>query len=109
MGDQDPLFALRNKFHFGAYQIVANEASNLDRLSPAEQIERDVLIYRSYVALGSYDVIHLAYSAMMLAVTDDRTLQLVIAEVSESSPMALQAVKLLAEYLCSKKDKVRFS
>jgi coatomer subunit epsilon len=56
MGDQDPLFALRNKFHFGAYQFVANEAPNVERLSPSEQIERDCLIYRSYIALGSYEV-----------------------------------------------------
>lgn len=78
------MFIVRNKFHFGAYQSVINEASNLSKLSPADQVERDVLLYRSYIALGQYE--------------------LVIAEINNSSPMALQAVKLLAEYFAGKKD-----
>ena len=36
-----------------------------------------------------------------------RVLQLVINEVSDSSPQALQAVKLLAQYFGEKIDKVR--
>lgn len=85
MNDRDVLFAVRNNFYLGAYQAVINEAADLDNLGDNERTERDVFIYRSYIALGSYD--------------------LVISEIHDSSPMALQAVKLLAQYLANKLPK----
>ncbi|MEW5307331.1 MAG: hypothetical protein WDW36_009736 [Sanguina aurantia] len=85
MAERDLLFAVRNNFYLGAYNTVIQEASDLETLSDAEKIDRDVYVYRSYVALGSYE--------------------LVISEIRESSAMALQAVKLLAQHLSGKKSK----
>eukprot|EP00246_Nothoceros_aenigmaticus_P002371 TRINITY_DN13225_c0_g1_i1.p1 TRINITY_DN13225_c0_g1~~TRINITY_DN13225_c0_g1_i1.p1 ORF type:complete len:290 (+),score=48.76 TRINITY_DN13225_c0_g1_i1:159-1028(+) len=78
MSGPDALFLLRNNFYLGAYQAAIND-SNVAGLSEAEALERDVFVYRSYVALGTY--------------------QLVIDEINSSAPTALQAVKLLALYL----------
>ena len=51
------LFSVCNAFHLGAYQVAINEASELNtELSAAEQVEKDCYAYRSYVALGSYQV-----------------------------------------------------
>ncbi|KAL5977626.1 Coatomer subunit epsilon [Asimina triloba] len=74
----DLLFGLRNNFYLGAYQAAINN-SDVPNLSQEDAIERDSLVYRSYIALGSY--------------------QLVINEIDSSAPTALQAVKLLAMYL----------
>ena len=54
--DRDILFAVRNNFYIGAYNNAINEASDMEGLSEAEQTERDVYVYRSYIALGSHDV-----------------------------------------------------
>jgi hypothetical protein len=56
MADRDILFAVRNNFYIGAYNNAINEASDIEGLSEAEQTERDVYVYRSYIALGSHDV-----------------------------------------------------
>ena len=56
MADRDILFAVRNSFYLGAYNNAINEASDLEGLTDAEQTEKDALVYRSYIALGSYDV-----------------------------------------------------
>lgn len=51
------LFAVNNAFHLGAYQIAINEASEIEeQLSQQEMIERDCIVYRAYIALGSYQV-----------------------------------------------------
>ncbi|CAL2252570.1 unnamed protein product [Prunus armeniaca] len=74
----DHLFNLRNNFYLGAYQAAINN-SELPNLSPDDAVERDCLVFRSYIALGSY--------------------QLVINEIDASAATPLQAVKLLALYL----------
>ncbi|KAF8066259.1 coatomer subunit epsilon-1 [Scenedesmus sp. PABB004] len=79
MAERDILFAVKNNFYIGAYNNAINEASDMEGLSEAEQTERDVFVYRSYIALGSTD--------------------LVLSEIKDSAPMALQAVKLLAQYM----------
>ncbi|XP_008778603.2 coatomer subunit epsilon-1-like [Phoenix dactylifera] len=79
----DHLFNLRNSFYLGAYQDAINK-SDIPNLSPDDAVERDSLVYRSYIALGSY--------------------QLVISEIDSSAPTALQAVKLLALYLAGDKE-----
>jgi hypothetical protein len=56
MGDRDILFMTKNCFFTGAYNNAINEASDLEGLSDAEQTEKDALVYRSYIALGSHDV-----------------------------------------------------
>lgn len=56
MGDRDILFAVRNSFVLGSYNNAINEASDIEGLSEAEALEKDAYVYRSYIALGSYDV-----------------------------------------------------
>jgi len=79
------LFQVYNSFHLGAYQVAINEASDLLDLSPSESVEKDCYVYRSYIALGSY--------------------QLVMDEIPDDSPSALQAVKSLATYLANPLDR----
>ncbi len=55
MSGPDVLFPLRNNFYLGAFQAAINE-SNVRNLSEAEAIERDCLVYRSYIALGQCQV-----------------------------------------------------
>lgn len=59
MTERDILFAVKSNFYIGAYNNAINESSDLEGLSDAEQVERDVFVYRSYIALGSHDVRHL--------------------------------------------------
>ncbi|XP_047307837.1 coatomer subunit epsilon-1 [Impatiens glandulifera] len=80
----DLLFGLRNNFYLGAYQAAINN-SDVPNLSQEDAIERDCLVYRSYIALGSY--------------------QLVISEIDSSAATPLQAVKLLALYLSTPANK----
>ncbi|KAA8537085.1 hypothetical protein F0562_029563 [Nyssa sinensis] len=84
MAAPDLLFGLRNNFYLGAYQAAINN-SDVPNLSQDDSIERDCLVYRSYIALGSY--------------------QLVINEIDSSAATPLQAVKLLALYLSSPDNK----
>ncbi|KAM7530355.1 hypothetical protein LguiB_033765 [Lonicera macranthoides] len=84
MAAPDLLFGLRNNFYLGAYQAAINN-SELRNLSEEDSVERDTIVYRSYIALGSY--------------------QLVINEIDSSAASPLQAVKLLALYLSSPDNK----
>ncbi|KAI4368045.1 hypothetical protein MLD38_016654 [Melastoma candidum] len=81
----DHLFAMRNNFYLGLYQAAINCADSLPTLSPEESLEKESLVFRSYIALGSYP--------------------LVINEIDDSAATALQAVKLLAMYLSSPDSK----
>jgi coatomer protein complex subunit epsilon len=86
MGDTDPLFELRNLFLIGNYQAAINEGLTLDHLGDGHKVERDVLIYRSYIAKGDYNI--------------------VLEEIKDSNPnAALVAVKALASYLSSERNK----
>lgn len=81
----DLLFPVRNNFYLGAFQAAINEASDLtEGLSPAEEDERDCLVYRSYIGMGQYD--------------------LVLSEIGDDASSALVAVKLLASYLAGRVD-----
>jgi coatomer protein complex subunit epsilon len=85
METPDHLFPVRNNFYLGNYQAAVNAVmSGVQTDNDAQSIERDVLLYRSYIALGNYG--------------------LVLAEIKHDAPTALQAVKLLATY---KSDPVR--
>eukprot|EP00947_MAST-08B_sp_MAST-8B-sp1_P002768 g2768.t1 len=80
MGEVDELYTLRNNFWVGNYQNAIQEGSSVSPGDDSVRIERDVLVYRSYIASGQH--------------------QLVISEVREGeAPTALQAVKLLATFL----------
>lgn len=80
----DDLFSIKNEFYLGNFQGAINEAqaSDLVLSSPADERDRDVIVYRSYIALGQYDVVQ--------------------SEIAANAPTALQAVKLLATYMQSK-------
>ncbi|KAJ4745697.1 Coatomer protein epsilon subunit family protein [Rhynchospora pubera] len=105
MAAPDLLFGLRNNFYLGAYQAAINNSEIPDlTLNPSsdDALERDSLVYRSYIALGSYQVhLYLSLSHLFTIITDycSLLLQLVINEIHSSAPTPLQAVKLLALYL----------
>ncbi|XP_057300649.1 coatomer subunit epsilon-like [Hydractinia symbiolongicarpus] len=77
--DVDELFEVRNSFYIGNFQHCINEAQTLNPTSSDLRIERDVFLYRAYVAQGKYG--------------------LVLDEIRGSSPQELQAVRILADYL----------
>ncbi|KAL6651502.1 hypothetical protein ACP70R_010427 [Stipagrostis hirtigluma subsp. patula] len=81
MASPDRLFGLRNSFYIGAYHaaITSSQSVPAHGLSPDDLAERDAILYRSYIAIGSH--------------------QLVINEIGPSAATPLQAVKLLAVYL----------
>lgn len=123
----DLLFGLRNNFFLGAYQAAINN-SDVPNLSQEDAIERDSLVYRSYIALRSYQVsisspifskhenpnkthisnllISSPFSSSASSVPFPLLLQLVINEIDSSAPTPLQAVKLLAIYLSGPENKV---
>jgi len=84
MGDADQLFELRNLFLVGNYQAAINAGLSLSNLPERAQVERDVLIFRSYIAKGEYTV--------------------VLDEIRNNAPNPLQAVRCLATYLGRDQD-----
>jgi len=77
---ESDLFELKNFFILGNYQGAVNEGTALSSVEESDRVERDVYIYRSYIAQGKY--------------------KLVLEEIKDPrAPTALQAVKLLASYL----------
>jgi len=84
--DTDNLFELRTLFQIGNYQGAINAGQSLNLKTDREKIERDALVYRSYVAQGNY--------------------QIVLSEISSSNPSPdLQAVRLLASYFSDPSSK----
>jgi coatomer protein complex subunit epsilon len=86
-GEPDPLFDIRCSFYIGNYQQCVTEAQKL-KVSGELKLDRDVLLYRAYIAQRKYAV--------------------VLSEVTASSPPQLQAVRLFADYLSneSRRDKI---
>jgi len=80
----DVLFEVRNGFYIGNYQQAINDAQKLRIPSTELTLERDILVYRSYLAQNKFRV--------------------VLDEISGSSPPELRPLKTLADYL-SNKDK----
>mmetsp|Transcript_10519 Transcript_10519/g.27327 ORF Transcript_10519/g.27327 Transcript_10519/m.27327 type:complete len:295 (-) Transcript_10519:2-886(-) len=79
----DDLFSVKNEFFLGNYQGAINEAQSSDLvLGPADEKERDIIVYRCYIELGQSDVVQ--------------------SEINDSHPTALQAVKLLSTYKTNK-------
>lgn len=60
---QDVLFPVHNAFYLGAYQNAINEGGDLLGLSEKDAVDRDCFVYRSYIALGSHQVISLCCGA----------------------------------------------
>lgn len=67
MSGPDVLFPLRNNFYLGAFQAAINE-SNVRNLSDADAVEKDSFVYRSYIALGQYQVSSVVAVAVAVAV-----------------------------------------
>jgi len=77
----DELFDIKNAFVTGNYQTCITESQKLKLSEPSLAMERDVYLYRSYIALRKYRV--------------------VLDDIRPGSPALLQPLKMLAEFLAS--------
>ncbi|KAH0549110.1 coatomer subunit epsilon [Cotesia glomerata] len=80
-GDVDELFDVKNHFYIGNYQQCINEAQKVKPTTVDVALERDVFLYRAYIA--------------------QRKFRVVLDEINESSPAELKPFKILAEYFAS--------
>jgi len=84
----DELFDVRNAYFTGNFQTCINEAQKLKLSDPVLVVERDVFLYRSYLALKKYRV--------------------VLDEINPSSPEQVRPLSMLANFLAypAKRDAI---
>uniref|UniRef100_A0A6M2DVT7 Coatomer subunit epsilon n=1 Tax=Xenopsylla cheopis TaxID=163159 RepID=A0A6M2DVT7_XENCH len=76
--DVDELYDIKYAFYTANFQQCINEAQKLKPTSPEIAVQRDIFLYRAYIAQSKYRV--------------------VLDEITSNSSPALQPLKLLAEY-----------
>ena len=84
----DELFDLKNSFYLGNFQQAINEAQKLRVNDPKLLVEKDVYMYRAYIAQKKYGV--------------------VLDDIKSSATDELKYVRLMAEYLSSDSKKLVF-
>jgi len=77
----DELFDVKNSFYTGAFQQTINEAQKIKPSTTELQVERDVFLYRAYIAQRKYRV--------------------VMDEIHGASHPELRPLKLLADYFAN--------
>lgn len=81
------LFDIKNSYYIGNYQQCIKEAQKLKPSTPEVALERDVFLYRAYLA--------------------QKKMRIVLDEINHSSPNELQPLRLLAEYLSATSNQTK--